>query len=239
MWSVPPRRILVPVDFSEASATALRVAAALAARTGGEVVAFHAESIDVPPYFTHDQLRAIEQQRAEVRLEAERYLKRFVQASAPAARAVLTDGVAVPAILAASQDVDLLVMGTHGRRGPTRWWAGSVTERVVRESTVPVLVVRASADETDPARVFSHLVSVAGPEFSGDSRRLAEQLAAAFGGTVDQTPVASLADLTCLPGATMMTVTIGRHHGHTWFGDVAERLVRSCPLPMLFVPAGQ
>ena len=47
----------------------------------------------------------------------------------------------------------------------------------------------------------------------------------------------SLDELTCVPQASLMTVAIGRHHGHGWFGDVAERLVRACPLPMLFIPA--
>jgi nucleotide-binding universal stress UspA family protein len=62
-------------------------------------------------------------------------------------------------------------------------------------------------------------------------------LAGLFGGSVDQEPVTSIERLTCAPHATMMVVTVGEHHGQAWFGDTAERLVRNCPLPMLFVPA--
>ncbi|WP_435196437.1 universal stress protein [Natronomonas sp. EA1] len=43
-------------------------------------------------------------------------------------------------------DVDLIVMGTHGRRGLDRFLLGSVTERVIRGSSVPVLTVRARED---------------------------------------------------------------------------------------------
>jgi len=43
--------------------------------------------------------------------------------------------------------VDVIVMGTHGRRGLDRYLLGSVTEKVVRAATVPVLTIR--ADEAD------------------------------------------------------------------------------------------
>lgn len=54
----------------------------------------------------------------------------------------------------ADNDIDLVVMGTHGRRGLDRFLLGSVTERVVRGSDVSVLVVRqgeATADSDEPA----------------------------------------------------------------------------------------
>ncbi|WP_132058698.1 universal stress protein [Halorussus amylolyticus] len=46
-------------------------------------------------------------------------------------------------------DVDLVVMGTHGRRGVDRYLFGSVTEKVVRRSDVPVLTVRGSSPEAE------------------------------------------------------------------------------------------
>ena len=64
MWTYPPRHILVAVDFGPASARALRVAAALAARHGSAITALHAETVEVPPYFTHDQLKDVERQHA-------------------------------------------------------------------------------------------------------------------------------------------------------------------------------
>ncbi|MEW5983358.1 MAG: universal stress protein [Acidobacteriota bacterium] len=237
MWTYPPRSVLVPVDFGPASARALAVGQALAGRHAAAIVAMHAETLEVPPYFTHDQLNDVERQRAAIRVKAERYLEAFVRAEAPAAASVLTEGPAVEAIVAAAAGHDLIVMGTHGRRGPSRWWLGSVAERVVRHSPVPVLVVRQGEAATSVQQIFEHPVAVAWPAYGGEALRFARWLAEAFGGTFDQEPVTSLDQLTCTPKATVMVVTVGRHHGHAWFGDTAERLVRSCPLPMLFVPA--
>ena len=236
MWQYPPRKILVATDFSEASARALRVAEALAARHGSAVTALHAETLEVPPYFTHDQLKDVERHRAQARRDAERYVAAYVQSSAPSAVATLVDGPAVEAILAAAVRHDLVVLGTHGRRGPSRWWLGSVAERVVRDSQVPTLVVRAEAESTPGSRVFVRPVAVAGPEFHGEALNYAQRLAASFGGDVAERAVSSLDELRCDPHASLMVVATGRHHGGGWFGDTAERLVRTCALPMLFVP---
>jgi len=128
------------------------------------------------------------------------------------------------------------VLGTHGRRGPSRWWIGSVAERVVRDSPVPALVVRAEPEPTPGPSVFARPVAASGPEFSGEALNYAQALAASFGGQVAEKAVSSLDDLRCEPGASLMVVATGRHHGTGSFGDTAERLVRTCALPMLFVP---
>jgi nucleotide-binding universal stress UspA family protein len=238
MWQYPPRSILVAVDFGSASERALRIAEALAAHHGSSVTALHAEILEVPPYFTHDQLQEVERQRAQARREAQHYLERFVGTSAPSATASLIDGPAAEAILASAPNHDLVVMGTHGRRGPSRWWVGSVAERVVRDSPIPALVVRSEPAPTPGRQVFAKAVAVAGPAFHGEALSYAQALAACFGGRVAERAVSSLDDLKCDPEATMMVVAIGRHHGGGWFGDTAERLVRNCALPMLFVPVG-
>ena len=237
MWQYPPRGILVAVDFGQASARALRVAEALTARHGGTITAVHAETLDVPPYFTHDQLKDVERHRAQARREAQHYLDRYVRSFAPSASALLVDGPAVEAVLAAAARHDLLVMGTHGRRGPSRWWMGSVAERVIRDSPAPALVVRSEPAPTPAAQMFARPVVVAGLEFHGEALSYAQAVAASFGGEASEKLVSSLDELTCEPGASLMVVATGRHHGGSWFGDTAERLVRHCPLPMLFVPS--
>jgi len=236
MWQYPPRRILVAVDFGQASARALRVADALAARHGAAITALHAETLEVPPYFTHDQLKEVERNRAQARREAQRYLESYVRSSAPSAAASLVDGPAVEAVLSAAAGHDLLVLGTHGRRGPSRWWIGSVAERVVRDSPVPALVVRAEPEPTPGEHVFARPVAVAGREFHGEALHYAQGLAASFGGEVAEKAVSTLGDLECDPRASLMVVATGPRHGGEWFGDTAERLVRTCALPMLFVP---
>jgi nucleotide-binding universal stress UspA family protein len=236
MWAYPPRQILVAVDFGPASARALRVAQAIAARHGSAITALHAETIEVPPYFTHDQLQDVERHHAESRREAEAYLAAFVREHAPQAVSALVEGPAVSAVLALAARHDLLVIGTHGRRGAGRWFMGSAAERIVRDTPIPTLVVRAGLDGADEAEIFAHPLAVAGPESAGEARRYASGLAAAFGGTLGDKPVASIDDLTCAPEATLMAVAVGTGHGGGWFGHTAEHLVRNCKLPMLFVP---
>lgn len=60
----------------------------------------------------------------------------------------VTSGAAYRTITdyAADNEIDMIVMGTHGRRGLNRYLLGSVTERVVRSSDVPVLTVRESEE---------------------------------------------------------------------------------------------
>lgn len=66
------------------------------------------------------------------------------QAGIPCIGAIREDSIIHRAILEHAEeiDADVIVMATHGRRGIDRWVLGSVTERVVRTATVPVLTVR-------------------------------------------------------------------------------------------------
>lgn len=60
------------------------------------------------------------------------------------AEAVTRYGIAADKILdfTAENEIDLIIMTTHGRGGITRWWMGSVAEKVISEATAPVLLVR-------------------------------------------------------------------------------------------------
>ena len=67
----------------------------------------------------------------------------MVRATVPAVQSVLTTGVPWRQIIAGIEELkaDLVVMGTHARRGVERMLLGSVTEKIVRASPVPVLTV--------------------------------------------------------------------------------------------------
>jgi nucleotide-binding universal stress UspA family protein len=144
-----PLRVLAAVDFSDASAAALALAARLAGGSGGTVTALHAEAIEMPPYFTGAQIDRLEADRRDARAAAADYLRGFAErhAGMPVATLVV-DGPAAEAIVRQASDFDLVVVGTHGRRGPRRWWLGSVAEAVVARSPVPVVVTRAVHDST-------------------------------------------------------------------------------------------
>lgn len=142
----PFRHILVATDFSEASRRAFESAGELAAALGADLTVLHACEVPVPPDAGLavppgvDLLSAAE-------AEARRRLDELV-ASATArgwpCRAILRVGVPWQEILSVAAEAlfDLVVMGTHGRRGIAHALMGSVAEKVVRASPVPVLTVR-------------------------------------------------------------------------------------------------
>jgi len=142
------RHILVPTDFSESSVRAIEHALMLATAFNAELTLVHVWEIRVYPYMEYvlssTELMSSLEQAARSRLdEALLQLKQRV----PRAKSVLRAGVPWQEILDASKQLhpDLIVMGTHGRRGINHALLGSVAEKVVRLSEVPVLTVRADA----------------------------------------------------------------------------------------------
>lgn len=128
-------RILCPIDFSEESRAALRVAADLARRFGAELTLLHVDA--------SDQTMLQASTAAEGQLAS---WKREAEALGQASVATLTRAGEPPAAIVAQATeggFDLVVMGTHGRTGRDRALIGSVAENVVRGCRVPVLTVHA------------------------------------------------------------------------------------------------
>ena len=143
-------RILVPTDGSECADRAVEHAIDIAAQYDAEV---HALSVvdtrDIghsAPAISPQQVEQTLRERAESVVEA--VAERAADAGVDAVTAI-EPGVPDDAIIeyATANDCDLVVMGTHGRTGLERYLLGSVTERTVRRSTVPVLTVRGSDDD--------------------------------------------------------------------------------------------
>lgn len=124
---IPFRRVLVPLDGSEASRAVLPGAERFARLFESELLLLTVETDDAPG--------AAEDARAT----AERLKKEGVKAAT-----LHLKGDPASEILdaAEAENADLIAMATHGRSGVSRWVFGSVTERVLRESTIPLLVVR-------------------------------------------------------------------------------------------------
>lgn len=141
----PPRNILVPIDFSESSEKAATAAGALAVATGATVHLLHAYLI---PVESVGLAQTVSQQ----------YVAQFVADSKAQLRelaAKACPGVPIGPLLVESGDprevilgeaeklhAELIIMGTHGRRGVSRVLLGSVAESVVRTAHCSVLVVR-------------------------------------------------------------------------------------------------
>ena len=141
----PPRNILVPVDFSEPSEHAVTAACVLARKTGATVHLLHAYSIPMEPAgpVPTPSQHYVEQFVRESRAQLERLASNLGK-DVPFGPFLVESGDARDVILAQAKKLhaDMIVVGTHGRRGITRALIGSVTESVVRTAHCSVLVVR-------------------------------------------------------------------------------------------------
>jgi nucleotide-binding universal stress UspA family protein len=144
------KRICCPIDFSDASRAAMELAADLARRFGAELVLLHA--YPVPGYtFPDGSVVASPRMMQELADQAARHLGEWrgdaEKLGAPRVSVATAVGDPAGEILdyAAEQHVDVLVLGTHGRTGLEHALLGSVAERVVRRSRIPVLTVHPGA----------------------------------------------------------------------------------------------
>jgi nucleotide-binding universal stress UspA family protein len=151
------QRILFSTDFSDGAAHAFPQAVYLADWHDAElhivtVVAPSAEpenSLPVSPDTLTSWLGS--SSALADKLEALTIVQRQVESESPPERLVS---------YAEDRDIDLVVMGTHGRRGVRRMLLGSVTEEVVRRAPCPVFTIQADADEAPDQAVRRILVPV-------------------------------------------------------------------------------
>ncbi|HET8761336.1 MAG TPA: universal stress protein [Nitrospiria bacterium] len=138
------KTILVPTDFSEGSQAALDYAVNLAKSFGSKIVLLHV--IETTTYTMTEALQLVNVYEV-VRTAVEPVLDQMVtdlqQQKLSVSRAV-AQGASAHEIVSQAREVgaDLIVMGTHGRRGVNHLMVGSVAERVVRTAACPVLTVR-------------------------------------------------------------------------------------------------
>lgn len=146
------KKILMPTDGSASSDIAMTQGLELAKQLGAEVTFLHVlENPLTAGYATPETLPYAAQLYQDLREAGEALLER-VKARAGAlgvtAGTVLVEyHDPVQAIHEAEADHDLVVMGTHGRRGFNRWMFGSVAEGALRRSSKPFLLVRAPDTE--------------------------------------------------------------------------------------------
>lgn len=140
-------RILIPLDGSPRAELILRQVSRILRRQDSEVLLLRV--VDLPEGGGFDAARksAYEHARGVERAEAHRYVHDLSARLADQgirARAVIAEGPAATEILAAAkkEGATLIAMTTHGRTGVSRWFLGSVAEKVGRASPIPVLLVR-------------------------------------------------------------------------------------------------
>ncbi len=170
------KKILVPTDFSPHSRAATERALLFAEAADYEVLLLH--SLHLPPVAVDYAFSEAvwTELRASERSELENFRKHF-EGRGATVRTAFVEGDPSEAIRSAARasDVELIVMGSHGRRGLDRLVLGSVAERSVHGAPVPVMIVR--EDEAQAAtRIRSILFAT---DFSEDAE-LAEKTVAAW-----------------------------------------------------------
>jgi len=165
---MPPKLILAPIDFSDASRAAVDVAADMASRFGAELLLVYVVPAipdlpkDVSIFKEGDYDKSLENKDAQ-------QLKELAATVANKNVKVRTelgtgDDVGMELVRIAENDhVDMIIIATHGMTGWREFAFGTVAEKVVKQADCPVLVLRAKAGEDagDKSKAASALRSSA------------------------------------------------------------------------------
>jgi nucleotide-binding universal stress UspA family protein len=146
------RKILVPLDGSQLAEQVLPQLQRLAAPAATTLVLINV--VDLVRYAITTAHHAPPEFFTQLRTNAETYLteqRQQLQALGFQVKGHVVEGDPTTAILqvAATEEVDLIAMTTHGRSGFVRWALGSVAERVVRATPLPIFLVRATTAWSD------------------------------------------------------------------------------------------
>jgi nucleotide-binding universal stress UspA family protein len=143
------KKILVPTDFSKASEAAVEYACGLAEALNASLCIFHSVENPYPiggEYFEWFERKAGKNLEAVLTPDQKiKYGATVVLRGGPAAQEILR-------YLQEQDDIDLVVMATHGRGGVSRLVLGSVADKVLRAAPCPVVTIRRLGDEPNRTR---------------------------------------------------------------------------------------
>lgn len=186
------RRILYPTDFSETAAHAFTWALRFAEEYDAEllmlhVLVLHAADPAAPDHHFPDLEEAHEALARWADEGMQSVLERHADRDVPVRTEQRRSISPAPTIVehAEERGADLIVLGTHGRRGLRRMLLGSVAEEVVRTSERPVLTVPHRSEDRPAGRIGSILVPVDFSEHAAAALSHARHLADAAGARLD------------------------------------------------------
>ncbi|WP_125722260.1 universal stress protein [Flavobacterium ustbae] len=168
------KRILVPTDFSEHAEDALKVAAQIAKKNNSELILLHMLEL---PHQSNDAIMG----GASIP-EAMLFVKKANETLDEVASREYLEGISVTEIvkmdkpihgitqISKDYDIDLIVMGSHGSSGVEELLIGSNTEKVVRNSEIPVLVIKKNIPSFNAADI------VFASDFSEEAKKPFEKL---------------------------------------------------------------
>jgi nucleotide-binding universal stress UspA family protein len=155
MTVLPIKRILWPTDFSEPSYRALKIAEELAEDFSAELVALHVVP-PIPVIPTGGSLEGIFsasyplEMESQARKELRKVVEQNISGETKTLRLVVHGNVAGEVVnVAKKENVDVIVMATHGSTGWQRFVFGSVAEKVIRMAHCPVLSIQFPPEESE------------------------------------------------------------------------------------------
>ncbi len=146
-------KILVPTDFSKPSENALEVAASIAKKHNAEIIVLHMMGLS-DAVVTKNESREVFEAMYYMRLAEKRFADLLDKDYLKDIR--VTDTVHNYTVfgeingIAKEMEIDLIIMGSHGTTGLKEVFVGSNTEKVVRTSEIPVLVIKHRTEEFNP-----------------------------------------------------------------------------------------
>lgn len=145
------QKILCPVDFDDDSIAALDAAVELAKAKSATIFLLHVVPRVIQPMGMPADLSAYDELEKIARERLARIERDHLEGIAHESMTCV--GEPAPSILKVQRklDADLIVIGTHGRRGLSRLFLGSVAEQVIREAPCPVLTIRSHRQEVREA----------------------------------------------------------------------------------------
>lgn len=251
-----PAQILCPTDLSPCSRAAVRCGLIWARQFGAKTfVLFAREGMRPPRYFTPSQMPALVSQAEAAEDELRADLRNWVTAigvTGVPVEVVVGPGPADRAIRRAVEVLrpDMVVIGTHGRTGYNRFRMGSTTESVVRETVVPVLVVREGCrllpiaeGEITCLEVRRILCVTDAPDASDPNLAVVVGLARAIGAAVRILHVTAwsasqwILDQAALDQSDLLVLgSCQSREMSPAFGPSCVRVIRHAPCPVLILP---
>jgi nucleotide-binding universal stress UspA family protein len=180
-------KILVPVDFSDRSRKALEVSNTFAPIIGGKVTPFYSHlpisELDEPYALgmSTKMYKSFEDIEATLTTRVKELSKEVVDEKY-LDEPIVTMGNAAQSIVDASEDFDYIIMSSHGRTGFSRFLLGSVAEKVLRLSNIPVMIVENDSNVGDFKKI---LVTTDFSDNAVGAFPYAADIAQKTGGTID------------------------------------------------------
>jgi nucleotide-binding universal stress UspA family protein len=146
------RTIMVATDGSDLVKRAVKLAVEIARLSKAKIYAVHVITLEGNSIFhssNEEQKKALKEQLKTESIKATDYVENVGRASNIGVESIILEGNPANEILnfAEQNDIDLIVMGTHGKTTIQRFLIGSVSENVVRHSKRAVLVVRGESED--------------------------------------------------------------------------------------------